>query len=234
MLKELIDKFYLDKSKDKPEIERTHFYISEAGRCPRMIFFRFKRAPGKEVEAERLRIFEYGDSLHKLILSPLLSLGLVRATEVEIPSKEIVFGRADAIISIDGQPYVLDIKSISGRMNLTKMQEPKPEDFCQIQLYLHFFKIPKGILLYVNKDTQELKEFIFDYKNDVAEKILKNFEILKSKIEANTVPLRIPDFPSNWQCQYCEYFEICKIGGAKEIEWENFKKIITSQTDLPR
>jgi len=229
MLKELIDKFYLDKSKNKPEIERTHFYISEAGRCPRTIFFRFKRAPAKEVEAERLRIFEYGDSLHRLILGPLLSLGLVRATEVEIPSKEIVFGRADAIISIEGEPYVLDIKSMSGRMNVTKMQEPKPEDYYQAQLYLHFFKIPKGILLYVNKDTQELKEFILDYKNEIVEKILRNFEILKTKIEKNTVPARLLDFPSNWQCQYCAYLEICKMGEAKEMSWEGLKKLVSGQ-----
>jgi len=59
MLKEYIDKFYLDKERDKKERirkQRTQFYISEAGKCPRSIFFRFKQAPAKEIEAERLYI----------------------------------------------------------------------------------------------------------------------------------------------------------------------------------
>jgi hypothetical protein len=36
MLKELIDQFYLDKQRDK---EQTHFYITDAGKCTRAVFF---------------------------------------------------------------------------------------------------------------------------------------------------------------------------------------------------
>lgn len=116
MLEELINKFYLDREREKKErrgTERTQFYISEAGKCPRNIFFRFKRAPAREIEAERLRLFEYGNYIQQLILRPLFSLRLIRSTEVDIPPQEIVSGRADAIISLDGEPYVLDVKSIS-------------------------------------------------------------------------------------------------------------------------
>lgn len=231
MLKELIDKFYLDREREKKEKgkERTQFYISEAGKCPRSIFFKFKQAPAREIEAERLRLFEYGNYVHQLILRPLFSLRLVRATEIDISPQEIITGRADAIISLEGEPYVLDIKSISGRMNLEKMKEPKLEDCYQIQLYLHYFGIKKGILLYLNKDTQEIKEFPITYNNELVKKLLDNFEKLKSKIESNIIPPRLISFPDSWQCRYCEFREICEIAGASEVNWEVFKKKIEPQ-----
>jgi len=101
MLKELIDKFYLDRKKDK---EQQHFYVSEAGKCPRQIFFKFKNAPRKEMEANILRLFDHGDHMHQLIMKPLLSTREVRVVtaEVDIPPQELVRGRADAIIS-DGK-----------------------------------------------------------------------------------------------------------------------------------
>lgn len=232
VLKELIDKFYLEREREKKERgkERVQFYISEAGKCPRSIFFRFKQAPAREIEAERLRVFEYGNYIHQLILRPLFSLRLIRATEVDIKPQEIITGRADAIISINGEPYVLDIKSISGKIDLGKMLEPKLEDCYQIQLYLHYFGIKKGILLYLNKDTQEIKEFPIIYNEGIVKKLLVDFEKLKTKIESNIVPQRLIDFPENWQCRYCEFREICEIVGEKEVNWENFKKKIEAQT----
>lgn len=234
MLKELVDKFYLDREREKKERgeERTKFYISEAGKCPRSIFFRFKKAPSREIEAERLRLFEHGNYIHQLILRPLFSLRLIRATEVDISPQEIISGRADAIISLGGEPYVLDIKSISGRMDLKKMKEPKLEDCYQIQLYLHYFGIKKGILLYLNKDTQELKEFPITYNEGLVKKLLANFEKLKSKIESNIIPPRLIDFPDGWQCRYCEFREICGMAGAYEVNWEDFKKKIETQNKL--
>ena len=226
MLKELIDQFYLDKEREREDRERIKFYISEIGKCPRVVFFRFKRAPKGEIEAERLRVFEFGNHIQQIISRPLFALGLVRATEVSIPAQAIISGKADLIISIEGEPYVIDVKSISGRKNLEKMEKPLPEHYWQVQLYLHYFRIPKGILLYVNKDTQELKEFIFDYKEKVASELLDWFEKLKLKIESKTVPVRLKDYPENWQCTKCQYREICDMIGEKEINWEAFKQKI--------
>jgi CRISPR/Cas system-associated exonuclease Cas4 (RecB family) len=249
MLKELIDKLYLEREKEKrkKEKERIRFFISEAGKCPRMIFFRFKKAPAEEIEPERLRIFEEGEIIQQRILRHLFSLGVVRATEIQIPPQELVSGRADAIVSFTertfadlgieikekielGLPYVLEIKSISGKMNLKKL--PLPEHVNQLQLYLHYFKIKRGILLYLNKDTQEISEFVFEYDRELAEKILNWFSKLKEKVEADLVPLRLVDWPNNWQCQKCEFFEICKIAGEKEIPWQRLKEEIEKLEQL--
>ena len=221
MLKELIDKYYLDRQKDKVQ---TSFYISEAGKCPRTVFFKFKNAPRKEMEANILRLFDHGDHMHQLIMKPLLSIRDVHVvcSEIEIPPQQLVRGRADAIISDGKQLYVLDIKSMNS-MIFKNLTQPKPENISQLQLYLHYFKIPKGILLYVDKDKLELKEFLVNYNKIQAETILKQLTVLKNRIDSNIIPSRLPDYPDNWQCNYCQFREICDLGEPDEMDWKNFK-----------
>lgn len=227
MLKELIDKFYLEKQRDK---EQSRFYITDAGKCPRLIFFKFKNAPRCEMKANILRMFDHGDYIHQLIMSALLGVKDIHivASEINIPPQEIVSGRADAIISDGKDLYVLDIKSMNS-MIFRELVEPKEENLNQLQLYLHYFKIPKGILLYVNKDTQELKEFIIDYNSERAFSLIKNLEKLKTHIDSNIIPQRIPGFPVDWQCRYCQFREICQLGEDGQMDWEDFRKKIEEQ-----
>ncbi len=233
MLKELIDQFYLDREKAKTK-DQIKFYITDAGKCQRAVFFKFKKAPKEKMEARVLRLFEHGDYIHRLILNTLFSSGVVRASEVNIPSQKIISGRADAIFSWENELYVLDIKSINSFI-FKGLIQPKRENVNQLQLYLHFFNIQKGVLLYVNKDTQELKEFIVIYERDLAESLLKELEGLKNKIDSNVVPARLSDFPENKECQFCQFREICGSGPAKEVSWLELKRKIQKQDSfLPR
>mgnify|MGYP001617259992 CR=1 FL=1 len=229
MLKELIDKFYLSREKDR---EQRHFYITDAGKCPRSLFFKFKKAPREAMEAKVLRMFDHGDYIHQLIMKPLFGMREINvvASEVNIPPQELISGRADAILSDGKELYVLDIKSMNS-MIFRNLAEPKEENIDQIQLYLHYFKIPRGILLYVNKDTQELKEFEISYSANRALALLNNLNALKTKIDANTIPDRMIGYPDDWQCKYCQFKEICITTGAGEVKWEQFKAKI-SQTTL--
>jgi CRISPR/Cas system-associated exonuclease Cas4 (RecB family) len=228
MLKEIIDKFYLDRQRDK---EQHHFYITDAGKCSRSIFFKFKNAPRKEMEANILRLFDHGDAIHKLIMKALISTREIHvvASEVVIPPQEIISGRADAILSDGKELFVLDIKSMNS-MIFRNLENPKEENVSQVQLYLHYFKIPKGILLYVNKDNQELKEFFVYYDKKIVEPILKSLQDLKEKIESNIIPARIFSYPDDWQCRYCQFKEICKIGNTEEIDWNEFKNKIEKES----
>ncbi len=230
MLKELIDKFYLDRQKDR---EQKHFYITDAGKCGRAIFFKFKNAPRREMEANVLRLFDHGDHIHQLIMKPLLSVREVHvvASEVNIPPQEIISGRSDAIISDGKDMYVLDIKSMNS-MIFDKLTEPKEENIDQIQLYLHYFKVPKGILLYVNKNSLALKEFVVEYDKKRALSLIGGLDEIKGKIEAGVIPERMFGFPENWQCKYCQFLEICTLAGEGEINWSSFKaKIVPSDSD---
>jgi len=222
MLKELIDQLYLDRHKDR---EQSHFYITDAGKCSRAIFFKFKNVPREEMEARILRLFDHGDYIQMQILNSLFALGIVRASEIRIPPQELISGRADAIITLDNELFVVDFKSMNS-MIFRKLAEPKEENVNQLQLYLHYFKIPKGILLYMSKDTSELKEFVIQYNSGLARNLLSNLESLNKKIKANVLPERLADYPQSWQCQYCQFKDICSAANGGEVKWEDFKKKI--------
>lgn len=219
MLKELIDKFYLEQEKRK---EQVRFYVTDAGKCNRAVFFKFKNAPREITDARILRIFEHGEHIHRNIFNILYRLRIGVTTEIPIPQQEIISGRADAILCIENENYVLDIKSINS-MLFRNLIQPKEENIYQIQLYLHFFNIKKGILLYIDKDRQEMKEFVVNYDAPMVTGLLNDFGKLKIKVEENSIPERLPDYPKNWQCQYCQFKDICKLAGKEPLNWENFK-----------
>jgi len=219
MLKELLDKFYLDKERDR---EQHHFYITDAGKCGRAIFFKFKNVPREKYTADLLRLFDRGDYLQMQMLNAMFSLGIVRASEICIPPQELISGRADAIITLNNELYIVDFKSMNSIL-FRNLIEPKKDNINQIQLYMHFFKIFKGILLYINKDTLELKEFVVEYNPTLAKKLLKDLDELKRKIDSDIIPPRIPDYAKNSECRYCQFKEICRLAGEKEIKWEIFK-----------
>lgn len=214
MLKELIDQFYKDRFKEKDRERGTKFYVTDVGKCPRAVYFKFKKYPRKEPDPRVLRIFDHGDYVHLRIMSTLFSLGIVRAAEIRIPPQELISGIADAILGIEGKPYILDIKS-SSQHKFDKLLSPEPDHLKQIQLYLHYFKIPQGILLYEDKNSQELKEFIVEYDPRLVQDTLRKLEILKEQIEKDIIP-PIPKDIESWRCEYCEYREECqKIESSK-------------------
>jgi len=186
------------------------------------------------MEARVLRMFDHGNYIHQLIMRSLVAIKDVRVitAEVDIGPQEIISGRADAILSDRKDLYVLDIKSMNS-MIFKNLDAPKEENINQIQLYLHFFKIPKGILLYVNKDTQGLKEFLINYDRKRAENLLEELVNLKKKIDLNVIPDRIPTWPQDWQCQYCQFREICSLAGKGEINWTVFKEKINELRSSP-
>jgi CRISPR/Cas system-associated exonuclease Cas4 (RecB family) len=205
VIKEKIDEFYLSKQYNAKE--REYFYITDAGKCPRSIYFQFKKVPKKAMDARTMRVFESGDHTHLRIISSLFALGLVKATEIDIPNKEVMHGRADVIINLDGEPCVVEIKSMNSN-SFFKLNAPDPDHYKQIQLYLHYFNIKKGILLYENKNTQELKEFQVEYDENIVKEALEKFHILLAQIKSNIVPSA--DGIDQWRCMYCPYAEECK------------------------
>ena len=99
---------------------------------------------------------------------------------------------------------------------------------------MHYFKIPKGILLYVNKDTLALKEFLVSYSPGLAGSLMSSLEGLKEKIEINVVPARLLNYPENIQCRYCAFKEICKIAGGVEVGWDSAERDIRCAAFLGR
>ncbi len=217
MLKKLIDQFYTDNFQER---EKEYFYVTDAGKCPRSVYFNFKKVPKKNPEPRILRIFENGDYTHTRITNIFKNLGIVSAEEIRMPAQETasgkaISGRVDCIVNINDKPYIIEIKSIAS-YKFTKLKEPEPEHMKQVQLYMHSFKNPEGdilyedsFVLYENKDKQDLKEFEVKYDPFLVQEILKDFDVLDQHIINDVVP-PIPKGIEFWRCKYCQYNEECK------------------------
>ncbi|MDP2950794.1 MAG: PD-(D/E)XK nuclease family protein [bacterium] len=228
MLKEIIDQFYRDNQGERIQ---TKFYASDAGKCHRAIFFKFKQAHKEKRDPRLMRIFEAGEWLHRYIYNVLYQSKIGVVTEVPMPPDDMISGRTDAIVSIKGENYILDIKTINS-FQFKLLQGGKPEHQFQVQLYMHFLKIHKAILLYIDKDKQDLREFVVDYDEKLAQVLLEGLEELKNQIEKDVVPGALIDYPKNSQCAYCQYKSVCKLAGKEELRWLLFKEKIESQPQI--
>ncbi|MFH0987523.1 MAG: PD-(D/E)XK nuclease family protein [Patescibacteria group bacterium] len=220
MLNELIDKYYQNRRKDKAQ---QHFYVSDGGKCQRAVYFSMKGYPKKEKEARVLRIFDTGDLTHQRLMRALFGIPEIRviASEIDMPIQDLFHGREDAIISLNNKLYIVDFKSISD-YKFKKLDAPEIPHQRQLQLYMHYFKVPQGIVLYENKNTQDLKEFELKYDYKLCKKIISEFENLRDQyIEQDIIP-PIPlvlkkqrdESKSNgkkfpWECEYCDFREEC-------------------------
>jgi hypothetical protein len=74
---------------------RDYFYVSEVDSCPRALFYKMKGYPKEPFTPTTYRKLDNGDYVHRRIMSMLLSLGIVVASEIRIPGDKIFHGRAD-------------------------------------------------------------------------------------------------------------------------------------------
>jgi len=209
MLIEKINK-YFESQKDR-ERDRK-FHVSEVGNCDRALYFDFLGYEKEEIDAATRMKFHNGNVSHRKIVSILLGCNDINVVgaEVTIPENDLITGRADLVVSLDNQLYVVDIKTIAdyGFNLLSSVSDISKNYIYQIQLYMHFLKIPNGIILFENKNTNEMKEFFISYNKDLCEKLIERMKNLKIKIDNKIVPEKPYDL-EDWQCNYCRFKKVC-------------------------
>ncbi|MCR4391618.1 MAG: PD-(D/E)XK nuclease family protein [Candidatus Acetothermia bacterium] len=208
MLAERLEEFFQREERARA---RDYFYVSEVSKCPRQIYYAVKGFPKPPLDGLTARKLAVGEDAHRRLVQALYGLGVVVAAEVPIPPGKLFHGRADTIVSVDGKNYVVEIKTVHP-YNFDQMAAaPRRDHYLQLQLYLHYFAIPQGIILAENKATQELREFLVDLDREAVDRVIRTFEQLRQQI---FVEGRLPPLPdrSDWefdQCRYCPYQAFC-------------------------
>jgi len=210
-IKEILDEqTRLLNEEKKHKNKKSSYWCSDAGKCPRKVYYAFKnKNEAEEFEPRILRVFQNGDDVHDRICRYLDKAGVLEATETEIPKNDYnITGRIDALLK-DGT--IVEIKSI----NVKSMNKPIPEHVGQLQLYLFLFGNTingkrKGVLLYESKQTQE--SFVFEYEldMDMVNKILSDFKEIQKCLEEEEIPERKKGYyKSKYPCKYCNYKNLC-------------------------
>lgn len=191
---------------------RDYFYVTEVAKCPRQIFYSTKGFPRPPLDGQTARKLAVGDAAHQRIVQALYGMGIVVAAEAPIPPNPLFHGRADVIVSMEGKNYVVEIKTVHPYNFEQMVAAPRRDHYLQLQLYLHYFDIPQGVILAENKANQELREFVVGRDDEEIRRVLSTFERLRRIIFLEG---RLPSPPdkSDWeydQCRYCPYVEFCR------------------------
>jgi hypothetical protein len=164
-------------------------YPSMVGKCIKYIVLKMKGVESEPIAGRSLLIMENGNYVHERLEKMLGDCDILIAPELSIKSKELnISGRSDAIIKnildnhksnkivtlyspdeklvYEGPEHdiaIVELKSISssGFDHVCKDSHPKYEHTMQLMLYEELTGIHAGCILYENKNTQQLRTFMF-------------------------------------------------------------------------
>lgn len=134
------------------------------------------------------------------------------ATEVKVQSREFpIHCMCDGILCIDGEYYILEIKTESqAKNNVREKADSKHQD--QIVTYSMLFKIPNVLFIYEGRDTLTQKYFL--QKVSVAE-WEKQRSYIENIVSNKTTPWLLNR--NSLACTYCKYKKRC----MEVIKWKN-------------
>ena len=165
------------------------FYPSVLGsKCDAHLFLAYNGLlPVEVLPAVTRRIFDTGGSLEQRMEKYFERMGILLEREKSLKfDNPPISGRCDFILlhEEDGQ-IVIELKSANNRTFTNLRLTPKPEHTIQLQIYLNILGFDRGVVLYENKDNQQLKAFKVDRDNDQWNSIINRcFKIMGM----NTIP----------------------------------------------
>lgn len=216
-----LEEFILKNNKEKSaERSNSHFHPSSIGYCTRKIVYDRLNYPTMELDPNLIRIFQNGDYMHLRYQKYFQDMGIQIADELELtensPNELIaercklynVGGRTDSLIQLEGEPYLVELKSINGDSFKFQLSEPKEAHVQQLQLYMFLSGIHHGILLYENKNTQEIKMFKIDYNEEQIGPILEKVIYVNQCVNNKCLPPR-EGIRTDYKCKKCEHRGSC-------------------------
>lgn len=209
VLKEIFDLEY------EPHQSSGKFALSGLNSCWREKYLTLKGLYKKKYSAKTKMTFAIGDAFHQLSMKTFFEkcnqarISIV-ASEINIPESEEaknISGRCDCIISHNatGELNVVDFKSCSSwSMKKVKEGDVAQNYKDQVNMYLHFFHIKKGYLLFISKDKGDIVEVVVEYDEARAKQVIKEIDdFYENYVNKNIEPPKCEG--RQYGCECCEY-----------------------------
>ena len=138
--------------------------------------------PPSPIAANVRRIFDCGDYLGYRFSKYFQEMGILLAEEQPTKLAEPpMSGRYDFLIQheVYGRTIV-ELKSINDKWFKALITDPKMDHYLQLQIYLNILNIEHGIVLYENKNDQQVKCFDVSRNAEIWEQLIqKCYQIMK-------------------------------------------------------
>jgi hypothetical protein len=205
--------------------------------CMTKTFFNFKFSGSAYMEPaddefsyENERAKEIGNNFHNFIESVLKKTDVLRLSETTMEDEEHhIRARLDMIVEIEGQLYLVELKSAKQYSVKMMQQENSPdmEHQKQIQLYFHLYEknkmkpeiysvlkgrpINKGIIFYEDKDGHKITEFYVAKNPALIQELLRYADVLYAHVKKGEQP-NFKFEPESRECMFkCkpQYYALC-------------------------
>lgn len=127
-------------------------------------------------------------------------------------SDHFLTGHPDGILKIDGQDYLMELKT-SNKIYYEKIKGDKvPLDAHrdQINMYMFLLGMKHGLVIYFNKDNSDWMQFYEKYNEKRVEKQLNKIKLIKEGIEKREAPKeRICESKTCSAAKRCPIRDIC-------------------------
>lgn len=203
---------------------------SAVGRCIRALVYEAKGEKGEPFGDRALLVFEDGnwheelikDHIRKTVYELVELKGGGQRIEIATIDGEIMSGEIDGLITDPlGKTRLLEIKSIN-HFGFERLKDgPLDDHRRQANLYLHGLKaagftIDEALIVYKNKNTSAMKEFVIQYDMMQAVADIGMFASVAVMAKNGKPPARPFDY-DDWHCDYCRHRRGCWEGYADEV-----------------
>ena len=140
----------------------------------------YRQLQGEQIAVGLKRIFEEGNAIHEKWQRLFIRGGLGVAEDMDFSrfNDEYEVGYTpDAILTINGKKYVVEIKSVNTYQFQKLTSHPTAKK--QVNMYMHFTGIHDGIILCDDKNTQNFKVFIEHYNSDIVAPYIERLEAVQ-------------------------------------------------------
>lgn len=192
-------------------IREGSFSASGAGQCLRrrqLAYLGYKQIKPNE---QTMNIFANGDYVHLRHQVAGLMDGYLLGAEVSVAQEHYhLTGTMDGVVDDES---VGEYKSINSRGFATvTAYGPKEEHEEQTHSYMLASGRDKTRIVYENKDTQELKEFLVQQKPEVTAKVIKDLEILnEARVNQELLPMQEDCAAGKGAIKSCPYRTVCPL-----------------------
>lgn len=141
--------------------------------------------PASTISSNVRRIFDNGSHLEDRMASYFKKMGILIGREIRVTCDDPpISGRADFLLTHpEYSKVVIELKSINDKGFSSLRGKPKKDHMLQLQLYLHLMQIDYGIVLYENKNDQQIKAYEVERSDKIWQTIVKKCQKIQNMEE---------------------------------------------------